>query len=304
MFMRLPGINTKAIFLIGCLFCADLSYGAAEIHPLPKWRELTLELSPAIVVKAKLKAIIGEEAIPELLNRPNALTPAKESLLYHLTVETRLKWFLSSKTWLGNLWLQPNMQALQRTRIKYGKKGSYKLYRYAEHGVYRIRKEPINQENAFQPPENWLKLKESFYPFPSQARQDCDIITDPYSILLLISNNYPAKGQSSASLCMFNKKDLYRVKFERAGTQPLQVDYIEKGARKRHIKTIVQAEKILIRPTAYEPGGTTESFEFLGMEGEIILLRSPDTHFLLQVEGKVPEFGRAKLNLSKIKLAR
>ena len=295
------GIRIGISFFIASLLFAAFVSSAAEIHPLPKWRELTLELSPAIVVKAKLKASIGKEALHELLNRPKALVPANDSPLYHLTVETRLKWFLSSKTWLGNLWLEPNMQALQRTRIKYGKKGSYKLYRYAQHGVYRIRKEPRNKENAFQPPENWLKSKESFYPFPPGVRQECGIITDPYSILLLISNDFPPKGQSSASLCMFNKKNLYRVKFERAGTQPLQVDYVIKGSKKKHIKTTVKAEKILVRPSAYEPG-TDEAFEFLGMEGEITLLRDPDTHYLLQVIGTVPEFGRAKLGLTKIKL--
>ncbi len=301
--MPLPGIKANFYFFIGGLLCLAKPISAAEIHPLPKWRELTLELSPAIVVKAKLKATVGKEATPALLNRPKALTPSEDSPLYHLTVETRLKWFLSSKTWLGNLWLQPNMQALQRIRIKYGKKGSYKLYRYAQHGVYRIRKEPANKENAFEPPEKWLKGKESFYPFPPHAQQQCDIVTDPYSILLLISNDFPAKGQASASLCMFNKKNLYRVNFERAGTQPLQVDYVSKGSQKKHIKTTVQAEKILVRPAAFNPDDVIESFEFLGMEGDIILLRDPASHLLLQVEGTVPEFGRAKLRLTHIKPA-
>lgn len=296
------GIRLSVVWTL--LWLLPLTAAGKEIGTLPGWSELTLELPPAIVVKAAITTEQAETVVSKLHQSPKALLPPPGKPVFRLTIETKLKWFLSSKTWLGQLWLTPELQALQRTRLKFGKQGSFKIYRYAEHGVYRIRREPEPNSQQFQSPESWPEHEGFFYPFPDSARQYCGIITDPYSILILIARAFPPAGPGPDSVCMFNKKGLYRVRFIRSGTVPIRVDYLQKTDRKTRVRNTVNAEKIVIQPLPYDPEKESEPFEFLEMEGDITLLRDPQSHLPLQMEGNVPGFGRATLHLSRVKLTR
>ncbi len=265
---------------------------------LPDWGELTLELSPALMVKADLKAAEADQAKSQLVERLGTLQPPLQSAIYHLTVETRLKWFLSSKTWLGQLWIQPDLIALQRTRLKTGPSSNYKIYRYADGGVYRIRHQPKDSDQALQPPQTWPIASEMFHAFPDRG---CAFISDPYAILLLLSQDWPV---TETVICMFNKEGVYQVSFQRTGSQPVQADYRLKNSKSHRIQTLIQAERILIHPVPPEAGAGSdaEPFEFLGMEGDIVFLRDPTTRLPLQIEGEVPGFGQARLQLTQVKL--
>lgn len=269
------------------LYWLAFAVHARPILTLPSWSELTLELSPALTVTADLKTTVAEDIQPSLIKRPGALQPQETA--YHLRVETHLKWFLSSKTWQGELWLKPDLTALQRTRFKRGPTSEYKIYRYAERGVYRIRHQP--QAQAGPLPET-----EHFYPFPENL-PTCRIVSDPYAILLLLSqpDSIPDK------ICIFNKQGLYQISFQLSGFEPVQVHY-RQNVKPHRVQTQIQAQRVVIRPLPLEIGGDLEPFEFLGMEGEIAFLRDPKTHLPLQIEGQVPGFGRAKLQLTKVKL--
>jgi hypothetical protein len=285
-------------------FAAGLSFwlglaAAAQAFPLPSWRELTLELTPTFIVKVDLQEVSLQPAkLSPLIERPGALQPPPDSSIYRLTVETRLKWFLSSKTWTGALWVQPDLIALQRTRLKIGPQGDYKIYRYAQQGVYRIRYQPKDLNQSLEPPETWKLAHEAFYPFPQTVAGDCSFISDPYALLLLL-----AQEHFPQEICIFNKEGLYKIRFASCGSQPLSVDYLIKHSKPRHFRVRIQAERLLIHPLPLKAEGKDkEPFEFLGMEGDIVLLRDPTTHLPLQIEGEVPGFGQAKLRLTQVKL--
>lgn len=281
------------------LYWLALALHAQPRLPLPDWGELTLELSPAFMVKANLKAAVAEQTKSQLVERPGTLQPPPNSAVYHLAVETRLKWFLSSKTWLGQLWIQPDLTALQRTRLKIGPSSNYKIYRYAKRGVYRIRHQPKDSDQALQPPQTWPIASEAFHAFPKTIARRCSLISDPYVILLLLSQDWPV---TEAAICIFNKEGVYQVTFQRTGLQPIQADYRLQNSKAHRVQSLIQAERIQIHPLPLEAGGDPEPFEFLGMEGDIIFLRDPTTRLPLQIEGEVPGFGQAKLQLTKVKL--
>ncbi len=286
-------------FAAGLLFLWLELSEAAQPLPLPPWRELTLELTPTFILKAGLQEVsIPPGKVLPLIERPGVLQPEPKSSVYRLTVETRLRWFLSSKTWTGELWVQPDLIPLQRTRLKIGPQGDYKIYRYAQQGVYRIRYQPEDLNQSLETPETWKLAHEAFYPFPQTLSGDCSLISDPYAILLLL-----AQERLPKTLCIFNKEGIYRVSFAPSGSQPLQADYRLKQSKMRRVQAFIQAERILIHPLPLEAGGKDkEPFEFLGMEGDIVLLRDPKTHLPLQIEGEVPGFGQAKLQLTQVKL--
>ncbi len=278
-----------------------LATGAQPTLTLPDWSELTLELSPTLIVKADLKTTVAEQAKPKLLERPGALQPPPQSVVYHLTVETRLKWFLSSKTWMGELWLKPDLTALQRTRLKIGPSSNYKTYRYADRGVYRTRHQPKDSDQMLQPPQTWSIVNETFYPF-LEATKRCALISDPYVILLLLSQDWLA---TEMVICMFNQEGVYQVSLQRTGVQTVQANYrLAQNSKSHRVQALVQAERILVHPLPPDSnaGRDPEPFEFLGMEGDIVFLRDPKTHLPLQIEGKVPGFGQAQLQLTKVKL--
>lgn len=283
------------------LYWLALALHAQPRLPLPDWGELTLELSPALMVKAELKAAVAEQTQSQLVERQGTLQPPLQSAVYHLAVETRLKWFLSSKTWLGQLWIRPNLTALQRTRLKIGPSSNYKIYRYAERGVYRIRHQPKDPDQALQPPQTWPIASEMFHAFPQAIARRCAFISDPYATLLLLSQDWPG---TETAICMFNKEGVYQVSFQRTGTQPIQANYRLQNSKSHRVQTLIQGERILIHPVPLDAnaGRDPEPFEFLGMEGDIVFLRDPTTRLPLQIEGEVPGFGQAKLQLTKVKL--
>ncbi|GAB4363044.1 MAG: hypothetical protein ACPW60_04825 [Methylohalobius sp. ZOD2] len=287
--------------LLGVLAAASgPSLHAEPRLPLSDWKELTLELSPALIVKADLTATVAERTHPNLVERSGTIQPPPGSSVYHLTVETRLKWFLSGKTWLGQLWLQPDLTALQRTRLKSGPTSNYKIYRYAEGGVYRVRQKPKEPEQAQQSPQTWPITSENFYPFPEATARQCEFVSDPYALLLLLTQDWP---EDEAHVCLFNKQNVYRVALRRNGRQTIDVDYRRQDSGSRRIKTQIEADRILIHPVPVDPDARDkEPFEFLGMEGDIEFLRDPQTHLPVQIEGEVPGFGQAKLKLTRVKL--
>ncbi len=277
--IRLP------LLLLGLLPLA----ATAEPLVMPAWRSLTLELPPAFVVKAELERT--EPSAAPLVTRPRALAPRTPRLL-HLKVTSHLKWFLTTKSWLGDLWLQPDGVALQRNRLKSGKRPNLKIYRYAEDGVYRLRHRPDERNDS--PPGRWPLESERFYPYPRAVRQRCPIIGDPYVLLILLSQD-KVPGEP---LCLFNKRTVYQVTLERKGKRSISVAY---RLDDDTVQTRLEAERWLIRPVPLEPERSPEPFEFLGMEGTIEVLRDPATHLPVQFQGRVENFPRARLSLTRVR---
>ncbi len=262
---------------------------AAEPLAMPAWRSLTLELPPAFVVKAELERIEPDDA--PLIARPRALAPQTSRLL-HLKVTSHLKWFLTTKSWLGDLWLQPDRVALQRNRLKSGKRPNLKIYRYAEDGVYRLRYRPDGKNESI--PERWPLESERFYPYSRKVRQRCSAISDPYVLLILLSQA-EVPGEP---LCLFNKRTVYRVTLQRQGKRTIPVAY---RLDDDPVQTRLEAERWLIQPVPLDPERSPEPFEFLGMEGTIEVLRDPATHLPLQFQGRVEGFPRARLSLTRVR---
>jgi len=285
-----------ALILGLVIFGLAFSLRARPSLPLPGWHALTMEVEPALVVKIQVDPQKGSEALPHLAEYPDSLKPDPAETLYHLTVETRLKWFLSSKSWLGELWFRPDLSALQRTRLKSGKSRNFKLYRYAENRVYRVRRRPDKQAPT-PDPLRWPIENERVYEFPPPAVGRCSKITDPYALLLRLSQGTFDKPEK---LCVFNKKTIYEVTLRREGVQRMRVHYRLGG---KSVEASVKAEKITLLPRLMgkKPHDATEPFELLGMEGDITALIDPRHHLPLQFEGKVPGFGQAKLKLTEVK---
>ncbi len=283
----------KPWFILWSLGTLALPVGAVEHLRLPPWREIVLELAPALIIKAEVQKTSAGEAQSKLLRRPGTLPPAVPEL-FHLLVDTRLKWFLATKTWLGELWIRPDLTALQRTRLKSGKKRNYKIYRYAREGVYRIRQKPRHPDEAVP---DWPVESERFYAYSPAVVQHCETISDPYVLLLLLSQKQLPTEQP---ICVFNKKNVYEVTLKRQDKRQTAFHYRFDDVK---AQGTVLAEHIVIQATPVEPAAyPLEPFEFLGMEGAIEILRDPERRLPLQIEGKVPGFGRAKLRLSRVRL--
>lgn len=291
--------HPKAISLtFGLLqWCLAFCLHAETVVTLPQWSELVMELPPALVVKIQVERSSGKAAESRLLPFPDALQPRPDDTLYHLRVETRLKWFLSSKSWLGELWLQPDLTALQRTRLKSGRSRNYKIYRYARDKVYRVRQSPADEQKNV-PPDSWPLENKRIYAFPPGLASRCIQVSDPYALLMILPQQ---AFEQNETLCIFNKQTVYEVTLQRQGVQDLEVSYRIDG---KNIRTTVKAEKIAIlpRPIPLDTGWKPEPFELLGMEGDVVLLRDKDRHLPLQFEGKVPGFGKAKLRLTQVRL--
>ncbi len=235
-----------------------------EAEPLP-WRRLQFSLDTLLTVKAKLRLDLQSE-----VSRGTAP-------LYHLTIDTKLNWFLIDRAWHGDLWFR-GKTAIKRVRTKLGRKGYRKVFRYGKEGVTRLRYRPGEE----------IPEEERFFPKPPDL--PCREVGDPYALLFLLS-----RPRLPSQLCVFNKEEYYRLAFKPIGKGMVEVSYRD-GSRKVEGSRPVQ--KILLVP---EPiGQPQEAFEFLGMEGEILFWRDPESGLLYRIEGDVPRFGHAVIKLRRV----
>jgi len=149
----------------------------------------------------------------------------------------------------------------------------------------------------------WTDVKTSFYPY-DLTRLECPQVVDPMLLIYLVSAAPINKDSDVLSLCVFGKQQLHQVWLRVQGLQTLEVDYSEKAGegevRKKGkvdgLRVTLESEP-LVRDKK-----NAESFSFLGMHEDIVILIDPDLRIPLQVSGKIPTVGAVTLKLSEVKM--
>ena len=257
--------------------------------------EAEIELMPQLEQDLELEPTGGTHG-PVLL-------PKQPVLLLRAAVDARF--LFQRKRWNGQVWfLADSGSALQRIRLKPGKQGSLKLFRYGRDGVYRKRIEPRGREEADLPPEQWGRVKRSFYPYP-EDRAGCPRVLDPLALLHTLSATDWSAG-SELEFCVFNKQGLYLVRLQSQGRERVQTGFqLQQGKSIRLVEQQVDAWKVSLTSRALHPeSGDLDPFEFLGFEGDVQLLLEPDLGIPIRLSGEIPAAGPVALDLTKAALSR
>lgn len=294
----------RAMMISTCLALAVTSLGAGSgsvagpptvattPDPKPAWSALrftarklffesTTEIRLERVVPETLGGVLVEPAEGEAGLRPTGSPVAL------MTVDSRF----ASRHDESSLWFELETgRALQRFKIRHGKKAYRKKYRFAAGGVHVRRIAPLEGEVS-QPHERWSKIEDRFY---RHGEEGCAVVLEPTVLLYLLAEAPPAPGEP-LELCTFSGKMLQRVVVENKGSQTVEVDYgtylpgNDQPARHRGRQDLLRLE--------LRPAGEGDELELLGLEGAIEVYVDPRQRLPVRVEGRLDFFGRVSVVL-------
>jgi hypothetical protein len=204
----------------------------------------------------------------------------------------------------SQVWFSPSdAAALQRIRSRQGDDIWQNTYRFAAKGVYRLRKKPAAADQKKLAPENWTKIKASFYPYQDNL-PGSQAVLEPTVLLYLVSAPDFVKPTASRNLYVFDRKQLHQVQVHVDGRQRLKVSYIEKNLGKDiRREGMIDTVKISFKPRALVPRDEQpEDFSFLGLKGNFEIYIDAATRIPVQVSGQISGIGTAQIRLQTVEL--
>ena len=300
-----------AVFLLSCF---PLLAAAGE-EPAPgiaseisdsigmPWRSLQFgagSLGNNVTTTLELSAT----ALPDLNHKPYSELPdtpqtfGSEQVL-RLQVDGQLSTLLGNSTTSATLWFDAGSgQALLRERVRPGKDGSSRIYRFSRTGVSRLRIEPDNSWQSGQSVEHWTKRKTKFYRYDME-KHDCTTVSDPSVLLYFVTDTNKARTPH----CVFFDDALYRVRLVPDGSQSAPVDYvIATGNSSRHITGERELEKLSLHIEPLSKQADIAKFELFELRGAIAIFIDPKSRLPVQVSGE--RGGDITLQLSAATLGR
>ena len=275
------------------------------------WTELSYTAS-----KLLASATTDVELAPEPLNsrkwpliasgRYADLQPSESDVLV-VGVRTSLRLpFDMSKDARSRVWFTPgHPSALQRATLEGGSKSSEKIYRFAEGGVYRLRRQPNGESEAQLPPERWTHVKESFYPYPND-RPGCPYVSAPAMLFYILSAATLSEASNPLKVCVFSKKKLYVIRAQVEGSQRMRVSYaVRAGGDDTEYVGERNVLRVTLHATNLDSGlEATDDLEFLGLEGDIHIFLDRELGVPIQISGGLPPFGQVDFKLTAMRSQR
>ncbi len=201
-------------------------------------------------------------------------------------------------------WFNPeNIAALQRVRVRRGKQSWQKSYRFTQGGVYRVRKKPADEHEQGMTPDQWTSVQKAFYEYNGKD-SECPVIMEPNGLLYLASAIDVERQQFPLSICVFNKKQLHRLKISGGPDQALEVDYLEKAqGTDTRIRKRIDAVKLSFEPSPLIPPDIEpETFSFLGLKGNFDIFLDKASGIPIQISGGSSSFGDVDILLHSAKI--
>jgi hypothetical protein len=270
-----------------------VSWTHLSFHARNYWVEVSTDIQLGSITASELGAVLlhSPEGTPIKL-----LTSEASQMTINTVIDPR---FRSPVNIYNRIWFNPtDASALGRIRLRRGEDDFKKMYRFTEQGVFRHRLEPKDKNEERLEPENWTDIKDSFYAYDI-TRLGCPAVTERSVLLYILSAATVLKDKDPLSLCVFDKRQLHRVRLQQAGVSPIKVDYIEKGKQEEiRRQGIVKALKINLSSEPMDSDlKTAENFSFLGFHRNISLYLDPISHLPVQASGIIPAVGNVHLKL-------
>jgi len=317
------GRTMKTKIVIAILFSFVMHFGGLSRSTLAQstfshkfdtsrvlWKTLSFKCENfwgAAISKVKLDVLHSANVEKLLTTNPEgrALMPTGPQVLT-VSVNSTIDPFIGPDDYSETkVWFTPQeATALQRIRVRLGKKKWQKVYRWTDNGVYRLRKKPNGSDEENLPMERWTNKEESFYPYDLEKSR-CLYVSEPSVLLFFVSAASLSLGDEPSTLCIFNKKQLHRVQIQVEKLQRLKVNYIEKLPQSETLKDgEIDVLKISFKPhSLFADEAKAEPFSFLGLKGDFDIFVDKVSRIPVQVSGRIPKFGRVDIKLEKAQIS-
>lgn len=272
---------------------AAVAWNRLTFRPAERPGELKVEVSLSEIAPDQLSALLGADPADEP-------PQPRDAAVFKMT--STIDVAFTGRTYRTDVWFDSaEAVPLERRRDKIGRDANRKIYRFFADGVRRLRIEPEDSAEAELAPEQWSRVKETFYPYGA-ARARCPVMTDPNLLLVVASAGAVTRAAEPLDLCVFNKETVYRVRLAAAPVATLQADYLEiRGADRTQVRRQAAVRKIRVQAFAPEDDGT-EAFEFFEMSGDIEIDLDAENGLPLRITGEIAGFGRVAFALSEVDL--
>ena len=214
----------------------------------------------------------------------------------------------------ARLWLAgSDAAAFQRDELSTRRR--YKVYRYADGGVYIETRRPARGERG-KPHARWSLVEAEYSPHPISLEAG-QRIAEPLALLLAVSAAPLDEAGDTAELLVLSKGLLVDVEMRVIGREALSLRYTEvSGASSRKVSGPIDALRIAVRgrragargrragARGRRAGAGLESadLELMGLKGDLEMLLDADSRIPLRISGKIPILGRVRLNLRRVQL--
>jgi len=204
------------------------------------------------------------------------------------------------------LWFDFDSRAMQKERTLRGKKNEQKIYRYAECGYYSFRQR-FKREN-FKPDQiNWQQVKKHYHAYRTPCKHT--VITESNALLYLIPALNFNKVGDSYELLVESNSHIARIKLTATEKTTLRSSYRIKDQTGK-TRTVKNPSVFKIKLTALDAASTksastkNDSFEFLGLSGDIYLYLDMADRVISRLNGDIDVIGNIDIDLTEMTLNR
>jgi hypothetical protein len=271
------------------------------------WSDLTFAAKNfwvEVTTRVQLIQLPAAEAEALLLQSPRgvpvrAAAPHVSQITIDTTIDPK---FRPPVTLYSRMWFNPaDASALGRITIRRGEDDYKRIYRFTGQGVFRHQLEPKDKQEALLTPENWTHENNNFYAFDPE-KLDCFGVAEPSVLIYIPSAADISVLSNPLSMCVFGKRRLHRVRLQKQGTDPINVNFIQ-ATQQRKVRREERIDSIKIavsaEPMESDPN-EDEIFSFLGLQKDIAIYIDPATYFPMQVSGIIPTIGNVDLKLNEV----
>ena len=246
---------------------------------------VNVELSrePAAAVNPILIPIPGRVALP---------AAGDEVIVSQITNN-----FMSQETTL-KLWARSDMQVLQRTSFYTGRKYWFRLFRYAEDGMYSLKRRPLEGEQEKEPSQ-WSEVNEDYYPHGPAAKSQ--ILMEPELLFYYLAVTPMSVSSPGFDFIMVERGMPMRVNVSVAGTRQIDQHYVAASPQgEKHHEGSFDALRLRMQVTPLTKGDDSGKVQFLGLDGEIEMLLDPQHRIILELRGEAEKVGEVRFMLRRV----
>lgn len=262
------------------------------------WQSLRFAAGKLLVsgtAEVRFELLTAEATLPTLTATPDdtGLRP-RGADIGRLQVTSQL----GGRETRESVWLDPlDGAALERRKLKVGRKGYTRTERFATAGIHRTRRSPANDAESRQPAAAWTQEEVGFQPFDGGV--DGAPVVHPLALFYLISAAPLEAAGDRLDLAIASRGKLLPVSLEVVGIEQLNVDFeTVRGDETATRRGPVDALRVRI----VDGAGGDGDFRFLGLKDGIEIWLEADSRVPVLVRGRMSFFGRVDVVLEHVTL--
>lgn len=260
------------------------------------WTRLELEAHKLFLSarsEVRLRSLSAFDASAGWIESPHGVGILPQGpRVFEVTIDTAIMGREST----DSVWFDPRrVDAVQRIKMRFGKKGYRKVIRHSDEGTFVRRTAPIDGREGRGPFSEWSKLETFFY--PHAADDGCRHVTEASVLFYLLSADpdLAAVGPEPRRVCVYSGETVIPVAIAVEGTEKLAVDYADSAVDASAGSREVDAWRVALRPVAGDG-----DFELLGLDGDIEVLIEQVSRVPVEVRGRISGLGRVTVKLKAV----